>query len=81
MTTIPKTAGRPKRSTTVSAQRLTNQQEDTTMKLVRHVQLLNEALSRARTRRPQTTNSEAIRPARQIMVNSRQREHDRLLGL
>jgi len=52
----------------------------TTMKLVKHIQLINEALSRARMQRPQTMNSEAIRPARQISMSSR-REHDRMLGL
>jgi hypothetical protein len=54
--------------------------KDTTMKLVRQIQLINEALSRARMPRPQTMNSEAIRPARQIMLNSL-REYDRMLGL
>jgi hypothetical protein len=56
------------------------ERKDIVMKLIRRVQLINEALSRARTRRPQTANSEATRPARQIMVRAH-RENDRLLGL
>jgi hypothetical protein len=59
---------------------VTTQPKDTVMNLVRHVQLINEALSRARMRRPQTIHSEAIRPARQIMMAAR-REHDRMAGL
>jgi hypothetical protein len=59
----------------------TYQQKDTAMKLVRQVQLLNEALSRARMRQPQTANSEATRPARQIMMRSRREQDRRLLGL
>ena len=50
------------------------------MKLSHSVQLINEALSRARMRSPQTMNSEAHRPARRIMMASR-REHDRMTGL
>jgi hypothetical protein len=60
---------------------VTTQPKDIVMNRVRHqVQLINEALSRARMRQPQTINSEAIRPARQIMMAAR-REHDRLAGL
>jgi hypothetical protein len=60
---------------------VTTQPKDTVMNRVRHqVQLINEALSRARMRQPQTIHSEAIRPARQIMMAAR-REHDRLAGL
>jgi len=59
---------------------VTTQPKDTVMTYVRPIQLINEALSRARMRRPQTTNSEAIRPARQIMMAAR-REHDRMAGL
>jgi hypothetical protein len=58
-----------------------SQEKDTVMKLIRGVQLINEALSRARMRAPQTPRSEATRPARQIMMSSRRREHDRLLGI
>lgn len=52
------------------------------MKLVHRLnsQLINEALSRARMRSPQTDNSEATRPARRIMMAAR-REHDRMAGL
>ena len=32
------------------------------------MQLINEALSRARTRKPQDTTSEAFRPAREIAM-------------
>jgi hypothetical protein len=60
---------------------VTTQPKDTAMNRVRRqVQLINEALSRARMRQPQTINSEAIRPARQIMMAAR-REHDRMAGL
>jgi hypothetical protein len=79
MTSIAKPLRKPNRYADVSAQQ-SYQEKDTAMKLVRHVQLINEALSRARMRRPQTANSEANRPARQIMMSSR-REHDRMLGL
>jgi hypothetical protein len=48
--------------------------------IAKQIQLIHEALSRARMRRPQGTRSEAIRPARQIMISSR-REQTRLLGL
>jgi hypothetical protein len=43
------------------------------------MQLIHEALSRARMRRPQETTSEAYRPARQIAMSVR-REQTRLLG-
>ncbi len=43
------------------------------------LQLINEALSRARMRRPQDTTSEAFRPARQIAMKIR-REQSRLQG-
>lgn len=60
---------------------VTTHPKDSVMKLVLNVQLINEALSRARMRRPQTMlDSEAIRPARQIMMAAR-REHDRQVGL
>ena len=57
------------------------QPKGTVMYLNQHVQLINEVLSRARMRRPQNSHSEAIRPARQIMMSSRRTEQDRLLGL
>jgi len=44
------------------------------------IQLINEALSRARMRQPQDTHSEAYRSARQIMISSR-REQNRQLGM
>jgi len=72
MTTIPNTV-QPTHTVTIDS-------KDSVMKLVRSVQLLNEALSRARMRSPQTANSEAHRPARRIMMASR-REHDRMTGL
>jgi hypothetical protein len=43
------------------------------------IQLIHEALSRARMRRPQETNSEAYRSARQITMHAR-RETNRWLG-
>ncbi len=43
------------------------------------LQLINEALSRARMRKPQDTTSEAFRPARQIAMNVR-RKQSRLSG-
>jgi hypothetical protein len=43
------------------------------------MQLINEALSRARMRRPQETTSEAYRPARQIAMSVR-REQNRQSG-
>jgi hypothetical protein len=54
--------------------------KDITVNIARHIQLINEALSRARTRRPQTAHSEAHRPARRISMDSR-RESNRMLGL
>jgi hypothetical protein len=54
--------------------------KESTAMFSRQIQLINEALSRARMRQPQTTTSEAIRPARRISMNSL-REHDRMLGL
>jgi hypothetical protein len=51
-----------------------------TVKITKGIQLINEVLSRARMRRPQDTNSEAFRSARQIMISSR-REQSRMLGL
>jgi hypothetical protein len=50
------------------------------VKITKGIQLINEALSRARMRKPQDTNSEAYRSARQIMISSR-REQSRQLGL
>ena len=45
------------------------------------IQIIHEALSRARMRRPQDVGtSEAFRSARQIAMRSR-REQDRMLGL
>jgi hypothetical protein len=50
------------------------------MKLTSGLQLINEALSRARTRMPQEVGtSEAHRSARQIAIRA-QRESARLLG-
>jgi hypothetical protein len=72
MTTIPTTV-RPTNA-------VSTQPKDSVMKLVRHVQLINEALSRARMRSPQTANSEATRSARRIMMAAR-READRMAGL
>jgi hypothetical protein len=43
------------------------------------LQLINEALSRARMRRPQDSTSEAFRPARQIAMRIR-REQNRMQG-
>jgi len=37
-------------------------------------QLINEALSRARTRKPQDTPSEAYRPARQIALAAKREQ-------
>ena len=38
------------------------------------LQLLYEALSRARMRKPQDTTSEAFRPARQIAMSARRKQ-------
>jgi hypothetical protein len=47
---------------------------------IRHgIQLINEALSRARMQRPQDSHTEAHRSARQIAIRSR-REQNRQLG-
>lgn len=78
MTTIPKPVRRQRPTNTDPS---TDQQKDAVMELTRSLQLINEALSRARMLRPQTPKSEATRPARQIMMSSRNREQDRLLGL
>jgi hypothetical protein len=78
MTTIPTPV---RRQRPVHTDLSTNQQKDTVMGLTHGLQLINEALSRARMLRPQTPKSEATRPARQIMMSSRLREQDRLLGL
>jgi len=72
MSTFPHTV-QPTHTVTIHA-------KDSVMKLTDSVQLINEALSRARMRSPQTMNSEAHRPARRIMMASR-REHDRMTGL
>ena len=51
------------------------------MNLSNGVQLINEALSRARMRRPQdVSHSEAYRPARQVAMRARH-EQNRQLGL
>jgi hypothetical protein len=51
-----------------------------TVKLSASIQLINEALSRARMRRPQEVGtSEAFRSARQIMISAR-RQQTRMLG-
>jgi hypothetical protein len=47
--------------------------------IAKQIQLIHEALSRARMRRPQIGGSEAIRPARQIAMRVR-REQNRQLG-
>jgi hypothetical protein len=54
--------------------------KDTVVNITRHISLINEALSRARMRRPQTNHSEAHRSARRIAMDSR-RESNRMLGL
>jgi hypothetical protein len=74
MTTVPKPVS------TIRSEPSVIEPKGTAMKLIRRVQLINEARSRARMLSPQTTNSEATRPARQIMMSSR-REQDRMLGL
>jgi hypothetical protein len=43
------------------------------------MQLLYEAMSRARMRRPQSRNSEAYRPARQVALAARREQSD-LMG-
>jgi hypothetical protein len=47
--------------------------------IAKQIQLIHEALSRARMRSPQIGGSEAIRPARQIAMRVR-REQNRQLG-
>jgi hypothetical protein len=58
----------------------TKRQRSTAVNIGTSLQILNEALSRARTRRPQEVGtSGAYRSARQIAMNAR-REQTRLLG-
>jgi hypothetical protein len=47
--------------------------------MITGLQLINEALSRARMRKPQESTSEAYRSARQIAISAR-REQTRRLG-
>jgi hypothetical protein len=58
----------------------TDRPRSSSVNLANSVQLINEALSRARMRRPQEINAEAYRSARQIAIRSR-REQSRQLGL
>jgi hypothetical protein len=74
MTTIPKPIRNNRSNQSIS------EAKDTAVKLS-PLQLINEALSRARMPEPQTSHSEATRPAREIAISSRRREHDRLMGL
>jgi hypothetical protein len=48
---------------------------------VSKMNLMNEALSRARMRQPQTTSSEAPRPARRVAMEAARREQARQMGL
>ena len=57
------------------------QPKGTVMFLNHDSQLINEALSRMRMRRRHKSSAKPVRPARQIMMSSRRREQDRLLGL
>jgi hypothetical protein len=58
----------------------TTRPRSNTVQLTSSIQLINEALSRARMRRPQeVATSEAYRSARQIMMGAR-REQTRMLG-
>jgi len=77
MTTLTRPERSSVRSSTVDP---SYSAKETTAMFSRQIQLINEALSRARMRQPQTTTSEAIRPARRITISSL-REHDRMLGL
>jgi hypothetical protein len=79
-TTITQPERSSVRSSTVDPSNSAYSAKDTTAMLSRPIQLINEALSRARMRQPQTMNSEAIRPARRITMHAL-REHDRMLGL
>jgi hypothetical protein len=66
----------PTRPATVRHYQTSNRARSTTVG--NGIQLIHEALSRARMRRPQT-HSEAYRSARQITINAR-RETNRWLG-
>jgi hypothetical protein len=83
MTTIRKPASRRLRqsqSVRPDAVTSTTRPRSSTVKIGTGIQLLNEALSRARMRRPQDLGtSEAYRSARRIAMNAR-REQTRLLG-
>jgi hypothetical protein len=46
--------------------------------MIAAIQLLNEALSRVRMRRPQETPSEALRPARLISIAARREQTYRM---
>jgi hypothetical protein len=46
--------------------------------MITYSHLINEALSRARTPRPQDTPSEAYRPARLIALRARRERRERL---
>jgi hypothetical protein len=68
---------RPNVTTTATS---TTRPRSRTVKLSASIQLINEALSRARMRRPQEVGtSEAYRSARQIMISAR-RQQTRMLG-
>jgi hypothetical protein len=49
--------------------------------MITGMQLLNEALSRVRMRKPQETTSEALRPARQIAIVARREQTLRMGAL
>jgi len=46
--------------------------------MITAIQLINEALSRARMRKPQDTTSEALRPARLIAIAARREQTYRM---
>jgi hypothetical protein len=82
MTTIRTNASRRPRiaqSTRPNIQQYGRNPSKGTEKMISGLQLIHEALSRARMPRPQDKTSEAYRSARQIAMRAR-REQTRLLG-
>jgi hypothetical protein len=82
-TTVRKPASRrPRAAQPTRPERVPNpnRPKGSTEMTVNPIQLLHEALSRARTPRPQDTTAEANRSARQIAIRVR-REQSRQLGV
>jgi hypothetical protein len=70
---------RPRQRTRLMADQNSRARMRRTLEMTNGLHLMYEALSLARMRRPQSTESEAYRPARQIAMRAR-REENRSLG-